>query len=161
MADRPPILSAVTLPLDEPPGQTGRLAAVPGLAGCSPCVHLAHEPRRWVARLLRRGVCQAGTFRLVAEAPGAFGDLDQHPVGGGQVVWVKAGVHPPGDRADGLAQPGVESGALGGELGGAGAVGGTVSDQALGFEAVQEPGDLGAIEPQLRLAGEVVVQLGG
>jgi len=114
-----------------------------------------------VARLLRRGVCQAGTFRLVAEAPGAFGDLDQHPVGGGQVVWVKAGVHPPGDRADGLAQPGVESGALGGELGGAGAVGGTVSDQALGFEAVQEPGDLGAIEPQLRLAGEVVVQLGG
>jgi hypothetical protein len=98
---------------------------------------------------------------LATEAPSAFGDLDQHPVGGGKVVWVKAGIHVPGDGADGLGQPGVQGGALGGELGGPGSVGGTASDQALGFEAEQELGDLGAIEPKLRLAGEVVVKFGG
>jgi hypothetical protein len=42
-----------------------------------------------------------------------------------------------------------------------GAVGGAAGDQAVGLEAEQEPGDLGAIEPQLWLAGEVVVQFGG
>jgi hypothetical protein len=89
----------------------------------------------------------AGPSGLVTEAPSAFGDLDQHPVGGGKVVWVKAGIHASGDGADGLGQPGVEGGVLGGELGGPVAVGGAASDQALGFEAVQEPGDLGAIEP--------------
>ncbi len=98
---------------------------------------------------------------MVTEAPSALGDLDQHPVGGGKVVWVKAGIHAPGDGADGLGQPGVEGGAFGGELGGPGAVGGAAGDQGLGFEAVQELGDLRAIEPQLRLAGEVVVQLDG
>jgi hypothetical protein len=94
-------------------------------------------------------------------APSAFGDLDQHPVGGGKVVWVKAGIHASGDGADGLGQPGVEGGTLGGELDRPGAVDGAAGDQAPGFEAVQELGDLGAIEPQLRLAGEVVVQFGG
>jgi hypothetical protein len=78
-----------------------------------------------VAWLPRSG---GSTFRLVAKAPGAFGDLDQHPVGGGQLVWVKAGVHAPGDGADGLGQPGVEGSTLGGELGGAGAVGGAACD---------------------------------
>jgi hypothetical protein len=98
---------------------------------------------------------------LVTEAPSAFGDLDQHPVGDGEIAGVKAGIHVSGDGADGLGQPGVESGALGGELGGPGSVGGAADDQAVGFEAVQELGDLGAIEPQLWLAGEVVVQFGG
>jgi hypothetical protein len=75
---------------------------------------------------------------LLTEAPSAFGDLDQHPVGGDKVVWVKAGIHASGHGGDGLGQPGVEGGALGGELGGPGSVGGTVGDQALGFEAEQE-----------------------
>src|SRR5215831_2517009 len=98
---------------------------------------------------------------LVTEPPSAFGDLDQHPVGGGKVVWVKAGIHASGGGANGLGQPGVEGGALGGELGRPGSVGGAAGDQALGLEAEQELGDLGAIEPKLWLAGEVVVKFGG
>src|SRR5262249_55291451 len=103
----------------------------------------------------------AGPSGLVTEAPTAFGDLDQHPVGGSKVVWVEAAIHASGDGADGLGQPGVEGGAPGGEPGGPGSVGGAAGDQALGFEVEQEPGDLGAIEPKLRLAGEVVVKFGG
>ena len=43
-----------------------------------------------------------GGSRFVAEAVGALGDLSQHPVGGGQVVRVEAGVEAPGDGGDGV-----------------------------------------------------------
>jgi hypothetical protein len=102
-----------------------------------------------------------GTSGLVAEAVGALGDLDQDPVGGGEVVWVQVGVEALGQGGDGVGQSGVEGGTFGGELGGPGAVGGAAGDEVLGFKAAEEFGDLGAVEADLWLAGEVVVEGGG
>jgi hypothetical protein len=65
-----------------------------------------------------------GTSGFVAEAVGALGDLDQDPVGGGEVVRVEVGIEALGAGGDGVGQFGVEGGAFGGELGGAGTVGG-------------------------------------
>jgi hypothetical protein len=65
---------------------------------------------------------------LVAEAVGAFGDLDQDLVGGGEVVGVEVGVEALGGGSDDVGQLGVECGAFRGELGRAGAVGGAAGD---------------------------------
>jgi hypothetical protein len=47
-----------------------------------------------------------------------LGDLDQDPVGGGEVVWVQVGVQAVGQGGDGVGQSGVEGGTFGGELDG-------------------------------------------
>src|SRR5215475_2075252 len=68
-------------PLDEPPpGPTGHLAAVPVLAGCSPC--------RLKTRLFRRGrtTFTSSTwtgYRTAAEDPGPCHPLCQDRTGGG------------------------------------------------------------------------------
>src|SRR5215203_1643630 len=101
-------------------------------------------------------------LQLVAELGGAFDDPDQDAVGGGEVIRVEGAVEAGGRRVDRVGQVRVEGVALGRELGGAGTVGvAAAGGQPLRFELAQQGGDAGQAEVELRLAGEVDVEVAG
>ena len=83
-------------------------------------------------------------------------------MGGGEVVGVEGAVEARGHRVDGVGQVRVEGLALGRELGGAGTVGvAAAGDQPLRFEFAEQGGDARQAEVELRLAGEVEVEVAG
>src|SRR5262249_60531264 len=96
-----------------------------------------------------------GASDFSADAVSPFGDLDQDPVGDGEVVRVEAGEDALGDGADGAREFGAECGAFGGELRRARAVWRAAGDESLGFQAAEELGNLQPVEADLRLASEI------
>src|SRR5215813_10013881 len=146
------------------------MPASPGLVpsasyvGCPACATCQSSFR--IVRCCQRGQrpitasSLAGTSEFGADAVSALGDLDQDPMGGGEVVRVETGEDPLGDGSDGADEFGVQGGAVGRELRRAGSVNRAVGDKPLGFQATEEIGNLQPVETDLRLASEVFVQGG-
>src|SRR5262245_57864390 len=107
---------------------------------------------------LRCDVLHTSDFSADAVSP--CRDLDQAPMGDGEVVRVEVGEDALGDGADGAREFGVEGGAFGGELRRARAVWRAAGDESLGFQPAEELGNLQPIEADLRLASEIFVEGG-
>jgi hypothetical protein len=116
-----------------------------------------HSFVRWRRRPRDRRLIHPWS-ELAAHASRALGELDQHVMGGGQIVRVDISVQTMRDWQDRLRDSGVQVRACRGQLYGAVIVRAAATDQTACFEPAQELGNFRLVEAKLWLTGKVVME---